>query len=248
MNPAAASRWLILLPSYNSGPKLVETMREARRFWDTVWVVIDGSTDGSAEASRAEEGFRIIELAENSGKGAAVEHAFREAVREGFTHALVMDADGQHAATSIPGVLQLSEENPDCLIAGMPVFGPDAPPERVRGRMVGNSLALLETLGRGAKDSLFGFRVYPIAAALAVFDSTKAGRRFDFDTVLAVRLAWAGVPTINVPVPVCYPPKASGGVTHFRYLRDNLLLARTHAGLFLRMASHIPRLLKLPCR
>jgi glycosyltransferase involved in cell wall biosynthesis len=248
LKSGAEARWLILLPSYNSGPKLVETMREARRYWKDVWVVIDGSTDGSADAARAEEGFRLIALGKNSGKGAAVEAAFRQALREGFTHALVMDADGQHAAASIPEVLQLSQDNPGCLIAGVPVFGPDAPPERVRGRMVGNSLALLETLGRGAKDSLFGFRVYPIAAALAVFDATKAGRRFDFDTVLAVRLAWAGVTTINVPVPVCYPPKASGGVTHFRYLRDNLLLARTHAGLFLRMWSRIPRLLKLPCR
>ena len=94
--------------------------------------------------------------------------------------------------------------------------------------MAGNFFATLETLGVGAEDSLFGFRLYPVEPALEVLEKTKWARRFDFDTVLSVRLTWAGVPCINVAVPVFYPPRSQGGVSHFCYLRDNLLLATAH--------------------
>jgi glycosyltransferase involved in cell wall biosynthesis len=209
--------------------------------------VVDGSTDGSGEAARSlgGDGFRVIELGSNSGKGGAVLAAFREALLAGFSHAIVMDADGQHAAEAIPQFQELSEKRPGHLIAGVPIFGPDAPPERVKGRRIGNFFAGLETGWLGAADSLFGFRLYPLKPALEILESTSTGRRFDFDTVLAVRLLWAGVPVINVPVPVRYPPRAEGGVTHFRYVRDNLLLTRVHVRLCLEMLLHIPRLLAL---
>lgn len=240
---------LVILPSYNSGDQLARTMEGARKYCSIVWTVIDGSTDGSAEAaSRLDgEGFRIIALESNSGKGGAVLAAFREAAAAGFSHAIVMDADGQHAAESIPEFLRLSRENPGHLIAGVPVFGPDAPPERVNGRRVGNFFAGLETWWLGAKDSLFGFRLYPLEPSLRILESTRSGRRFDFDTVLAVRLLWAGVPVLNVPVPVRYPPRSEGGVTHFRYVRDNLLLCRVHVRLCLEMLLNIPRLLSFRC-
>lgn len=247
MNSRSGGRRLVILPSYNSGPLLARTLDAVADAWPDVWAVIDGSTDDSAAAARAVGKGRVIECPRNAGKGAAVLRAFLEATEAGFDHALVMDADGQHPVDRVADFMRLSEEHPGCLIAGVPIFGPDAPVERVKGRKVGNSLATIETLGRGARDSLFGFRVYPIAPSIAVMESTRTGRRFDFDTVLAVRLAWAGVPTVNREVPVRYPPRAMGGVTHFHYLRDNLLLARTHAGLFLRMPLRIPRLLSLPC-
>ncbi len=241
-----ASR-VVILPSYNSGPQLARTMCAAREFWSPVWAVIDGSEDDSAREARnlGDDGFRVLELEKNTGKGAAVLHALRAAHREGFTHALVMDADGQHPAGSIREFMELSEAHPESMILGVPVFGPDAPAERVKGRMVGNFFATIETLGRGARDSLFGFRIYPVAPALKVLESTRSGRRFDFDTVLTVRLTWAGISAINRPVPVTYPAKADGGVTHFRYLRDNLLLTRVHVRLFFGLLPRIPRLLKM---
>lgn len=238
---------LVILPSYNSGPRLPETMLAARPHCDAVWAVIDGSTDGSAALAEgiSGDGVRVIRLEKNSGKGGAVLRAFREASSAGFSRAIVMDADGQHPAGEIARFFQVSNESPDALVAGVPVFGPDAPAARVKGRLVGNFFARLETLGLGAKDSLFGFRLYPIAPALRVLESTRSGRRFDFDTVMAIRLAWAGVPVIDVPVPVLYPPPAEGGVTHFRYVRDNLLLARVHARLCLEMLPRIPRLVRM---
>jgi hypothetical protein len=114
----------------------------------------------------------------------------------------------------------------------------------VIGRVVGNSFARLETLDMGAKDSLFGFRLYPVKPALKILERTRWGRRFDFDTVLAVRLSWAGLPCINLPVPVIYPSRESGGVTHFRYLRDNLLLVAAHTRLLLEWPLRVPGLLR----
>lgn len=240
---------LVVLPSYNSGSQLIRTVEAAVAKWTPVWVVIDGSTDGSAEQLEARRigGVRVLRMPGNTGKGGSVLEAFREAKASGFDHALVMDADGQHPAEEIAPFMDLSRQHPGSFIAGVPIFGADAPRERVAGRRVGNTLAAIETLGRGARDSLFGFRVYPIEASLKILERTGTGRRFDFDTVLAVRLAWAGVPTINRAVPVRYPPREDGGVSHFRYLRDNLLLARVHAGLFFQLLPRIPRLLSMRC-
>jgi glycosyltransferase involved in cell wall biosynthesis len=237
----------VLVPSYNSGSRLAQTIRETLAVFSPVWVVIDGSTDGSAAEADAMkcDGLRVLRLEKNSGKGAAVLHALRIASDEGFTHALVMDSDGQHPAASIQPFMELGEKNPEAFICGVPVFGPDAPLERVKGRRVGNFFATVETLGLGPKDSLFGFRLYPVDAARRILENTRAARRFDFDTVLAVRLKWSGWRCINVPVPVSYPPRETGGVTHFRYLRDNLLLIAAHTRLLVEWPLHIPRLVSM---
>lgn len=238
-------RPLVVLPTYNSGPQLARTLRAACAGHSHVWVVVDGSTDGSDREAEAQGlgGVRFLRLEKNSGKGGAVLFALREALREGFTHLLAMDADGQHPAEKIGPFLELAEKHPESVLCGVPVFGPDAPPERVRGRVVGNSFARLETLGLGPEDSLFGFRLYPVEPALRIMERTRWARRFDFDTVLAVRLCWAGLPFVNLPVPVSYPPRETGGVTHFRYLRDNLLLVAAHSRLLLELPLRLPGLL-----
>lgn len=237
---------LVILPSYNSGPLLAVTARGALEKWPHVWVILDGSTDASVADIRrlAEEhqNLRVLETPSNQGKGGATLIAMREALAAGFTHTLLMDADGQHPADSIPAFMALSEQKPDAMILGVPVFGADAPAARVNGRLVGNWFANLETLWGGVRDSLFGFRLYPLEPAVRIMDAIRTARRFDFDTELAVRLFWDGVRPINRPVPVVYPPRASGGVTHFKYLRDNLLLAGTHTRLCLML---IPRLWKV---
>lgn len=235
---------LVLLPSFNSGPLLTKTAVEVLDQWPHVWVVLDGSTDGSVEEvhdlASQNTRLRVVRLESNGGKGAAVLHAMRLAQQEGFRQALVMDADGQHPASQVPDFMELSKKYPHAMILGVPVFGEDAPPERVHGRRVGNFFAELETLWGGVRDSLFGFRLYPIEESLRVMSQTSHGRRFDFDTELAVRLFWEGVQPINRPVPVFYPPRQEGGVSHFAYLRDNFLLVKTHTRLCLLL---LPRLL-----
>ncbi len=239
-------RQLVLIPSYNTGPRLVQTVREARLAWAPVWVVIDGSTDGSDEllaaATAGDEAVRIIRRPRNGGKGAAVLDGLRAAAAEGFTHVLTMDADGQHPAERIGDFMAASRAAPNALVLGQPVFGPEAPAVRVRGRRVSNWWANLETLGAGIGDSLFGFRVYPIAPLLEVMEQSRGMRRFDFDPEAAVRLCWAGVRPVNIPAPVRYLSREEGGVSHFNYLRDNLLLFRMHVRLMFGMLARLPRL------
>lgn len=242
------ARPLILIPSYNTGSILTATVRAAIATEIPVWVVIDGSTDGSPGLIRDLEGpahpnFRILSLTENSGKGAAVLHGLREADAAGFTHVLTMDADGQHPAASVPEFLALSARHPQAAVFGCPVFDADAPALRVKGRKISNFWVNLETLGWGIDDSLFGMRLYPVAGLLAVMDSTRFARRFDFDPEVAVRLAWRGVPVINHPTPVRYPRPEDGGISQFRYFRDNTLLTWMHTRLVIGALLRLPMLL-----
>jgi len=235
---------LVLIPSYNTGEKVVETVRDARSHWNPVWVVVDGSTDGTAEQLREmatrDAGLRVFTLPRNQGKGAAVLHGLREAVAQGYTHALAMDADGQHPAARIPEFMAASEHAPEALILGKPVFDASAPRVRVIGRRVSNGWANLETLWAGIGDSLFGFRVYPIRPLLAVMEVRRWMRRFDFDVEAVVRLVWRGLPPINLPAPVRYFRPEEGGVSHFNYVRDNLLLSWMHARLFTEFLLRLP--------
>ncbi len=217
---------LVLIPSYNTGAKLGQTVVEALLAWQPVWVVVDGSDDGS-DALVEVPGLRIIRRARNGGKGAAVLTGLVEAQAAGFTHVLVMDADGQHPAGEIENFMETSQENPDTMILGVPIFDASAPLVRVLGRRISNVLARLET-GQNIGDALFGFRVYPVAALLAVMQAGRYMRRYDFDTEAVVRLAWRGVQVINRAAPVRYFAPDEGGVSHFRYLRDNISLAAMH--------------------
>lgn len=240
-------RPLILIPSYNTGRILRETVISAMAQEPPVWVVVDGSTDGSEETIRdladSQDGkFRILLIPQNSGKGAAILHALREAITAGYTHVLTMDADGQHPAGQIPLFLEWSRKHPAAAVFGCPIFDASAPALRVNGRKVSNFWASLETLGWGIRDSLFGMRVYPATDLLAVMEATRFARRFDFDPEVAVRLAWRGVPIINLPTPVRYPSAEEGGISQFRYLRDNTLLTWMYFRLFFGFVLRLPRL------
>ena len=225
---------LVLIPSYNTGWKLFETVDAARAHGFPVWVVVDGSTDGTAETLSAmaiDKNFRVIVLPKNSGKGAAIFAGLRLAEAEGFTHALTMDADGQHPAASLPALVSLSRANPDAMILGQPRFAADAPWERVWCRKLANKLS--NQLGRNIGDCLCGFRVYPILPLRQVMQQTDGMRRFDFDPEAAIRLCWQGVTALNYEFPVRYFTPQEGGVSHFRYGRDNLLLGRMYLRLLI---------------
>jgi glycosyltransferase involved in cell wall biosynthesis len=237
---------LVLIPSYDTGPKVLETVRDARAHWEPVWVVVDGSTDGTDRAlqhlAAEDPGLRVMVLPRNRGKGAAVLHGLREALAAGFTHALTMDADGQHPAPLIPRFMRESRARPEAMILGRPIFDASAPKLRVRGRRVSNAWTHLETLGAGIADSLYGFRVYPVGALVAVMARQPWMRRFDFDTEAVVRLAWRGVKPVNLNAPVRYLSAEEGGVSHFRYGRDNALLTWMHLRLVLEFALRLPSL------
>lgn len=243
----ASSTHIVLIPSYNPGPKVYETVREARQYWNPVWIVIDGSTDESATGLKAmaeeDGGLQVIHLPRNVGKGAAVLHGLDLAAAAGFTHALTMDSDGQHRADLIPEFMSASAGQPTAMILGMPVFDSSAPNIRVQGRKLSNAWANLETLWAGIGDSLFGFRVYPIAPLRIIMRRHRWMRRFDFDPEAVVRLSWRGVKAVNIPAPVRYFGAEEGGVSHFNYLRDNVLLTWMHARLLLGFVVRLPLLL-----
>lgn len=238
---------LVLIPSYNPGPAVLATVQAARAQWPVVWVVDDGSNDGSTaslqELAASDPGLHLIVLPRNSGKGAAVLTGLEAAAAAGFTHVLTMDADGQHPAALIPDFMAASQAAPAAMILGKPVFGPEAPALRVNGRKVSNGWANFETLWMGIGDSLYGFRVYPIAPLMRIMRGRRWMRRFDFDPEAVVRLCWAGVQPINKDAPVRYLSAEEGGVSHFRYLRDNLLLTWMHTRLFLGFLGRLPLLL-----
>jgi glycosyltransferase involved in cell wall biosynthesis len=226
---------LIIIPSYNPGPRLLQTVREALAVWQPVWVVDDGSDDGSLagvqDLARSEPGLRILCRAVNGGKGAAVLEAAQIALAEGFEAALVMDADGQHPAGHVQAFMEESRRLPGGMIVGQPVFGAEAPLLRLYGRKLSVWMVCLELGGARVRDPLFGFRVYPLRPLVAVMRGTRFGRRYDFDPEFAVRLVWAGVPALNVPAPCRYISAEAGGISHFHYLRDNFRMIFLHTRL-----------------
>lgn len=234
-----SSTHLVLLPTYNTGPRLREVVAETLRHWQPVLVVVDGSNDGSAEPvlelARSDPALTVLVLPQNSGKGAAVLAGAQAAMARGFTHALVMDADGQHPAASVAEFMNASTRQPEAMILGRPIFPANIPAERLHGRKLSVGMVRLELLGAGIADPLFGFRVYPLHPLLAVLGPRRGGRRYDFDTEAAVRLAWAGVPPVNLAAPVRYFSRAEGGVSHFHYLRDNLTLIWMHTRLIIEL-------------
>lgn len=238
---------VVLIPSYNTGQKVLETVREARRFWQPVWVIIDGSTDGSTDALQSladrDPGLRVLVLPHNQGKGAAILRGLREAAMAGYTHVLTMDADGQHPAAKIPEFMAASQAHPQAVILGLPVFDASAPSLRVHGRKIANWFANLQTLWRGIGDSLCGFRVYPVAPLRDTMERRRWMRRFDFDPEAAVRLCWRGIRPINIAAPVRYFRAEEGGVSHFNYLRDNALLTWMNTRLLLEFVVRLPLLI-----
>jgi glycosyltransferase involved in cell wall biosynthesis len=238
---------LVLIPSYNPGRKVFETVQGARAQWNPVWVVVDGSNDGTAEALQAmattDPGLRVLIRPRNGGKGSAVLDGAVQALGEGFTHVLTMDSDGQHPPDRIRAFMAASAAMPQCMVLGEPVFDASAPSVRVKGRKISNYWANVETLGAGIHDSLFGFRVYPLAPLVRTMQSHFWMRRFDFDVEIVVRLSWRGVEALNLPAAVRYFRPEEGGVSHFNYVRDNVLLTSMHMRLFSGFLLRLPWLL-----
>jgi len=243
----ASSTHLVLIPSYNPGFKVDETVRRARERWNPVWVVVDGSTDGSAERLQAmagrDPGLHVNVLPANRGKGEAVLAGLDAAVARGFTHVLTMDSDGQHPADLIPAFMAASQAAPDAMVLGVPQFDASAPKLRVRARRLSNVCADIETLWAGIGDSLYGFRLYPAAPLAAIMHRQRWMRGFDFDPEAAVRLCWAGVRPIRLDAPVRYYRADEGGVSHFHYGRDNVLLTWMHVRLVFGSLLRLPLLI-----
>ena len=233
----------LLIPIYNHGRSIRATVERLSGYGLPIFIVDDGSdvATQAALAALADDfpQVRLFRLAHNEGKGAAVMFGQREALRAGFSHALQIDADGQHDTNDVPRFLELGRDNPGALICGKPVYDASVPKGRLYGRYLTHFWVCVETLSLSVTDSMCGYRLYPLRATCALINSVSIPKRMDFDIEILVRLAWAGVELRSIETRVTYP---ADGVSHFDMLRDNLRISKMHTRLTCGMLLRLPLL------
>lgn len=230
MTRNAEHRPWAVIPAYDNPATLRATVEAVRRHLPVV-VVDDGSGAAGLAAARAvEQGglARVVYRTRNGGKGAAVKTGFEAAHEAGATHALQIDADGQHDPADVPRFLEASAARPDALVLGVPVFDATLPRGRAWARGISTFWVAVETGGPVVADPQCGFRVYPLGAART---AGARGDHMEFDQEILVRMIWRGVPVLNLPTRVRYVPAAEGGVSHFRLVRDNARISWLHTRL-----------------
>jgi len=241
---ASSPRVTAVIPVYNH-ELAVPAVAAALHGHSLPVVLVD---DGSGETCRLaleqlarQTGDRLVRRPVNGGKGAAVISGLREAQALGFTHVLQVDADGQHDLRDVPGFLEAARREPEAVICGRPVFDASIPRVRFLSRYITHALVWLQTLSLSAvRDSMCGFRLYPVRTVLEVVDEDGVGTRMDFDVELLVKLVWRGRVLRWIDTRVSYP---ADGISHFRMLYDNLRLAGMHVRLVLGMLWRAPMLI-----
>jgi len=235
----------IVIPIYNHKDAITATVANLVVHGLPLFVVDDGSDEATqhvlaALAQQHASQLTLLRLPVNGGKGAAVMAGLRAARAAGYTHALQIDADGQHDAADVPRFLDASHANPHAVILGSPVYDVSVPKSRLYGRYLTHVWVWIETLSFAIRDSMCGFRLYPLDIACALIDTVKLGTRMDFDIEILVRLHWRRAEFIAIPTPVTY---TADGVSHFDVLWDNVRISRTHTRLVAGMLARLPVLL-----
>jgi len=233
----------LIVPHFNHHEQFSRFLPSLAATGLTCIIVDDGSEPHSyAQVAEVVEKFDNVFLfahEENRGKGAAVKTALCYALQYGCTHCIQIDADGQHNAQDIQRFVDVSRALPEKMICGRPTFDESVPKVRLYGRKITDFWVVLETLSFSIKDGLCGFRVYPIKHFHRIVDRYYVGNRMDFDTEILVKAIWAGVNLKFIDTAVRYP---EAGVSHFNYLRDNLVLVRLHLRLLFGALIRLPLL------
>jgi len=235
----------VLIPSYNHKDTIAQVLEQLEPFHLPCIVVDDGSDAATREVLRrvasCHAWVHVLHHTHNAGKGAALRTGFFHAASAGYTHAVQIDADGQHRVQDVAQFIAAAAAHPDTLIMGKPVFGPDVPGVRYHGRKISQWYAWAETLSWEMGDPLCGFRVYPLMPTVALLKQKIMGSRMDFDPEIAVRLSWQGVPIQNIETEVCYP---KAGLSHFHLFWDNVRISWMHTRLLCGMVWRLPQLLR----
>jgi len=232
-----------LIPVYNHEAAVPAVVEALLRAGLPCVLVDDGSSPACAavlEQLAEHERTFLVKLPTNQGKGGAVMVGLREAARLGFSHALQVDADGQHDLSDVASFLDASRNHPDALICGYPQYDESVPKSRFYARYLTHIWVWINSLSLQIRDSMCGFRVYPLPPVLALIDSAKLGKRMDFDSEILVRLAWRNQPMRWLPIKVHYP---QDGLSHFRLFHDNALITNMHARMFFGMLVRLPSIL-----
>ena len=212
-------KYCVIIPVYNSKNHIADVINSVLHYADNLIVVNDGSTDGTVEILNAptmQNKFELVSIAKNMGKGYALRQGFHRALQLGFTHAVTLDADGQHLAGDIPLVMQKAIENPEGLIIGSRKFNN---PNMPRANIFANKFSIfwfMVQTGRKLPDTQTGFRVYPLRKIETIRLFTN---RYETELELLVRSAWRNIPLIPQTINVYYPPK-NERISHFRHFRD----------------------------
>ena len=237
-------KYCLIVPHFNHDVAFA-TFLPALLSVDLPCIIVDDGSDITSlermqDLVKEHENIYFFEHGYNRGKGAAVMTACMQARALGFTHGIQIDADGQHDVTDIEAFIALSKQHPRSIVSGHPQFDESAPKSRIYGRKVTDFWVALETLSLAIKDSLCGFRVYPLAEFEAVFDRFHIAKNMGFDTDIIVKSIWLNIPVKFIPTKVIYPVNS---ISHFKFLRDNLILIRLHTQLMFGMLLRSPLLI-----
>ena len=239
-----AFRPCAVIPVFNHHQKLNDVLDDLQKSGLHCIVVDDGShaaTKAVLQELQKDQAISLFQLSWNQGKGAAVMEGLMRAQQAGYSHAIQIDADGQHDTGAIAQLLAMARANPLALISGQPVYDKSIPKSRLYGRKITGFWVSIETLSTQIPDAMIGFRVYPLESACRLITQTDLSRRMDFDIDIMVRLYWAGVSIKSVPVNIIYP---EDGLSHFDTLNDNLRISWLHTRLFFGMIRRLPLLLR----
>jgi glycosyltransferase involved in cell wall biosynthesis len=234
----------IIIPVYNHGKAVGAVVEKLSPLGIPIIMVDDGSdreTKSCLEHIYAAFPLTVpVMLEKNTGKGGAVFAGLKKAEELGLSHVLQIDADGQHDTDQAGFFLAESDSHPQALICSFPVYDDSAPAIRRKGRVVANTWAKIVTLSADIKESMLGFRVYPVEPALTLYRNTYIDSRMGFDIEILVRLHWRNIPFIFHPVRVSYPVD---GISHFRPIRDNIRISWVYTRLCCEMLLRLPFLL-----
>jgi len=235
----------VVIPVYNHEHAIGKVVEHVLEHGLPCILVDDGCSPSCAavlDALVAEYPTQLVleRHAVNQGKGGAVLTGFARARRDGYSHVLQVDADGQHSVGDIPCFLDAARAAPQAVIAGCPVYDESVPKLRLYARYLTHVWVWINTLSLAIRDSMCGFRVYPVVPVVALAARRRLGLRMNFDIEILVRLYWDGVGIVNLPTRVGYP---EDGVSHFKAWTDNVLITRLHVALFFGMLPRVPRLL-----
>ncbi|WP_025899177.1 glycosyltransferase family 2 protein [Sneathiella glossodoripedis] len=221
-----------IIPTLNHYKAISKVIDAVKANGLDVFVIDDGSEEVAAKhisnLHAPEKNVLVIRLNRNVGKGAAFHYGAQIAVKNGYTHALQIDADGQHALTDILKLVDAANRNNNALVTAKPVYDHSIPMGRKIGRWITHVWVWIETLSFDITDSMCGYRIYPLSKTLEVLKENSIGRRMDFDTSVMVHLYWRGVDVIEIPSKVVYP---EGNTSNFDVLRDNVRISWMHTKL-----------------
>ncbi|WP_394173855.1 glycosyltransferase family 2 protein [Thalassotalea litorea] len=237
--------YCFVIPNFNHTEYLQPLLQELRKYQLPVIMVNDGSDEDASNYFRQLESeytfLTLVHHQQNQGKGGAVQSGLKRAHQDGYDYAIQIDSDGQHCLDDIEMMLALSKQNPQSVISGMPVYDDSIPRHRYWARYITHFWVMIETLSLQLKDTMCGFRVYPLQPCIELMQATTLGKRMDFDIEILVRLYWRDVPIKFFPTQVIYP---ENGVSHFKAFKDNVLISWMHTRLVFGMLMRSPLLIK----